>query len=78
MFCNYTYRTLKVKFIVEILYIWVYRINDRSFYWIQNQMIDRIIMQVAGISDRLVEDKLDEFLPIFDEAKIYDEGNGDH
>lgn len=32
-------------------------------------MIDRIIMQVAGISGRLVEDKLDEFLPIFDEAK---------
>ena len=41
-------------------------------------MIDRIIMQVAGISGRLVEDKLDEFLPIFDEAKNYDEGNGDH
>ena len=32
-------------------------------------MRDRIIMQVAGISGRLVEDKLDEFLPIFDEAK---------
>ena len=32
-------------------------------------MIDRIIMQVAGISDGLIEDKLDEFLPIFDEAK---------
>ena len=26
-------------------------------------------MQVAGISDGLIEDKLDEFLPIFDEAK---------
>lgn len=26
-------------------------------------------MQVAGISDRLIEDKLDEFLPVFDEAK---------
>lgn len=28
-------------------------------------------MQVAGISDGLIEDKLDEFLPIFDEAKNF-------